>query len=453
MRRLIAGLLTAFVTAGAGAETLTLEHALSRAMNHDPRIGEQEQYVQAARALLQEVHGSDDLQFDLTTFLGSSTALKGGLFEEGTCDSGNFTCSIRDDRYSFAQGITAWTYLDMKIAKPIATFGKLKNFEIAARENIAIKDQDVRLQRGASAMDVKKAWYGYLAATDTEAFLKDIKKRIVSARKQVSDWLEQGKGDVARSDLYALKSAEGLIQSYILQAQSLRRVAMQGLRMLIDWQGKEDPELEDRRLVPLEVTARPLDDLQAEALSNRPEMEQVKRGLKAMRHFVEGRRAMNRPDLFVGGIVFLSYSPGRERLDNPFIYDPFNDYGATPVIGLKWKWEKGVNDAKTEQARAELGALVEKAELARAGIPFQVTEAYTHVVNGAEAVRELAGSAKNARRWMISRLADFEAGLTSVDKVVTAFQAYVLTYTDYLKLVFNHNMQVAQLENVIGDYQ
>ena len=441
------------LSSGVQAEVLTLEQALTRAMSHDPRINEKKQYVSAARALLQEVHGSDDLQFDLTTFLGSSTALKGGLFTEDSCSSGNFTCSVRDDRYDLGQGLTVWTYLDMKIAKPIATFGKFENFEKAARENIKIKSQDVRLQRGSSALDVKRAWYGYLAARDSEAFLLDIAQRIASARDQVADWLKQGKGDVSNADEYALKSAEGLIKSYSLQAQSLKKIAMQGLRMLTAWEQQADPELDARRLVPLAVTTRTLEELQSEALVQRPEMEQVRRGMKAMRHFVEGQRAMNRPNLFVGGIVFVSYSPGRERLDNPFIYDPFNDYGATPVMGVQWKWEKGVNDARTEKARAELGVLVEKAALARDGIPFQVLEAYTHVVNGAQAVKHLAGSAKNARRWMISRIADFDAGLVNVDKVVPAFQAYVLAYTDYLKLVYSYNLQVAQLENVIGDYQ
>ena len=448
---LIVGLL--LVVPSAQAETLTLEQAMDRAINHDPRIGEREQYVKVAQALLQEVHGSDDLQFDLVSFLGSSTALKGGLFDEGSCSAGNFTCTVRDDKYTISEGLTAWTYLDMKIVKPIVTFGKIANFKVAAQENIKVKSQDVRLQRGSTVLDVKKAWYGYLAARDSEAFLEDTRKRIETARNTVSSWLEQGRGDVAKADEYALKSAESLIQSYVLQARSLKQVAMHGLRMLIGWQEAEDPQLEDKRLQPLKVTTQTLDELQGEALTQRPEMTQVQHGLKAMRHLVEGQRAMNRPNLFVGGVVFISYSPGRERLDNPFIYDPFNDFGATPVVGMQWKWEKGVNDARTEKAQAELGALVEQASLARKGIPFQVAEAYIYVINGEQSVKHMESGARDARRWMISRLADFDAGITSVDKVVSAFQGYVLSYTDYLKQVYAYNMQVAQLENVIGDYQ
>ena len=45
---------------------------------------------------------------------------------------------------------------------------------------------------------------------------------------------------------------------------------------------------------------------------------------------------------------------------------------------------------------------------------------------------------------------DFEAGMEKGDKVVTAFQGYVLAHTEDLKTVFDYNMHVAQLLNVTG---
>ena len=51
---------------------------------------------------------------------------------------------------------------------------------------------------------------------------------------------------------------------------------------------------------------------------------------------------------------------------------------------------------------------------------------------------------------MIASFADFEAGVQTGDKVVTAFQGYVLAHSDYLKTVFEYNMHVAQLLNVTG---
>jgi outer membrane protein TolC len=162
---------------------------------------------------------------------------------------------------------------------------------------------------------------------------------------------------------------------------------------------------------------------------------------------------MNRPNLYAGLSGLLSYSPGRSNLENPFIYDPFNDYGATPVIGVQWEWQRGLYDAKTQKARAELNAVVAQASLARSGIPYQVLEKYQRVQASYASVQELRDGAKNARRWMISTYADFEAGVEETSEVVSAFQAYVLAYTEYLQQVYDYNMQVAKLEHATGAYQ
>ena len=130
--------------------------------------------------------------------------------------------------------------------------------------------------------------------------------------------------------------------------------------------------------------------------------------------------------------------------------DPFNDYGLSPVIGLKWDWTGGVQSAQVAQAEAELNALIAKAAYAREGIPFQVAEQYHQVQAYHDAVAHMADASRSARRWMIASFADFEAGQTAGDKVVTAFQGYVLAHTQYLQTVFDYNMHVAQLLHVTG---
>ena len=97
-----------------------------------------------------------------------------------------------------------------------------------------------------------------------------------------------------------------------------------------------------------------------------------------------------------------------------------------------------------------MNALIAKSATAREGIPFQVAEQFNQVKFNHEAVVQLADASRAARRWMIASFADFEAGMEKGDKVVTAFQGYVLAHTDYLKTVFDYNMYVAQLLNVTG---
>jgi len=179
----------------------------------------------------------------------------------------------------------------------------------------------------------------------------------------------------------------------------------------------------------------------------------LKSGLEARRNLLAAKKAEKLPNIYAGLAGMAAYSPGRERLDNPYIYDPFNDYGATPLIGIQWHWASGVQTAQVAQAQAELDALVEKSSFARNGIPFEVAEQYHYVQSYADAVRKLKHASRSARRWMISSYADFEAGIETAEDALTAFQGYVLTYSDYLKTVNDHNMHIVRLRNVTGDIQ
>jgi len=435
----------------AFAELLTLEQAIEKALNSDPRISEQRAMVKHAEAQLAEAENGNGLVVSANTFLGISPGLTGGLFD-GSCGSG-VECKSRNDRFDLAEGLSPWYYLQYSFIKPLATFGKIENFAIAAKHNIKLKEQGVRLQRGNTAFDVKKAYYGYITAHNTNLFLTDIQSRIDSAIDTTEILLEDDEGKVTQSDLYALKSASALAESYVVRARALETVALEGLKVLIGMPLTESLELADTRVIPLALPQEALASLQNAAMAKRPEIVQLDQGLKARRALVKAKRAMGKPNLYAGVAGMLSYSPLRSRVDNPHITDPFNDAGITPLVGVQWQWSGGVQDARARQSQAELDALVEKNAFAQRGIPYQVSESYAQVRAYYESTSSLKKSAKAARKWMISSYADFEAGIEPVGKMVTAFQGYVLSYTQYLTTVYDYNMHVANLQRMTGDYQ
>ena len=248
-----------------------------------------------------------------------------------------------------------------------------------------------------------------------------------------------------------MQAGQGLIANYLHQAEGVEAVALAGLRLLTGIKKDEPIEVAERRLEPLPVPDQSLEDLQALALKLRPEMQQLKAGLKARRSLVAAKQAEKMPNVYAGIAGMAAYSPGRERLDNPYISDPFNDYGATPLVGIKWQWDSGAQQARVVQAKAELDALVEKSSFARNGIPFEVAEQYHQVMAYAEAVDKLKDASRSARRWMVSSYADFEAGIEDAENALTAFQGYVYTYSEYLKTVNDYNMHVVRLHYVTGE--
>lgn len=441
-------LLGLFAVPTVFAETLTLEQAIERALAHDPRIEERLHLRSAAKALVSQAEASDDWYFDGNAFIALTTTAEGNLYEGGRCTADN--CELRDDRYDY-DGLSPWFYVKAGVIKPLFTFGKIENYTTAAKANVEVKSEDIRLQQGSTVIDVKRAYYGYLAARDSRLLFTDVNKRLQKMIDLVQEWLDEGEGDVKQSDLYALQSGRALVNKYRLQAGAMERVAIDGLKVVTGVGLGQALDVADRRLRPVDLPTADLALLQAQALEQRPEMSQLDAGLRARRALVAARKAEANPNVYAAIMAGLSYAPGRDRLANPFIYDPFNEAGLTPVLGMQWKWAGSVQDAKTAAAEAELNALISRSSLARQGIPYQVAEQYYQVQAYHEAVQELEQASRSARRWMIASYTDFEAGLEKADKIMTAFQGYVLATADYLKTTYDYNMHVARLDRATGE--
>lgn len=180
-------------------------------------------------------------------------------------------------------------------------------------------------------------------------------------------------------------------------------------------------------------------------------MQQLEAGLRARRALVAAKKADRMPDVYAGVIGQFNYASRRDRLDNPYINDPFNGGGLTPVVGVKWDTVFGVASARVNQAQAELEAINHKKAFAVAGIPFEVGEAYAHAKANYDSQLALSEGSSAARRWMVASLADFSAGVETADKVADALKNYVLTQTEYLRTVNDYNMNVAQLARLTGE--
>ncbi|MFT5218658.1 MAG: outer membrane protein [Planctomycetota bacterium] len=432
----------------SAAEKISLQQAIDLATQHDPRVDEKKAFVRKAEGLLQEAEGSAGLRFSVDSFLALTTGVDGGFFEDGAESCSN-NCRPRDDIYGFDDGFSLWGGLTFSIIKPLATFGRLENYEQAAQQNIVIKQQDVELQRDAIRLDVVRAYYGYLTARDSRFLLEDTRERLSSALELVSEWLEDGSGTASQTDRFALQAGLGLIDNFLAEARGVEAIAMEGLKLLT---GKDDDiiELADSRLTPLPLPATSLQEWIDLARANRVEFKQVEAGLVARRALVEATRANKKPIVFAGVAGSLAYAPGRDTLDNPHVYDPFNHVGISPLIGMRWQWEQGAQPARVAQAQAEYDALVHKASFARAGIPFQVREQYFTMQAKYQSIQSMQSSAKAGRRWMIAAYTDFEAGLGEADKILTAMQVYVLAYAEYLRAVNDFNNHLSKLKSVSG---
>jgi len=429
----------------ANAETVTIdfETAVKMANSADHRIGEKEKQVGVARGLLQEAQGAKSWIVDSNTFLGLSSKIRSADYIKANGE-------IDRDALDFA-GVGPWLKIDFSVVKPISTFGKIEHYSEAARNNIILKEGDVQVQRGITYVDVATAYNGFLAARDLHLLLVDSKEKVDAALDLTKEWLEADNGKAKQSDQFALETGASIIEGYLEEAAGMEKVAMAGLRLLTGIPDADDLAVSDKRLEAWPLPDAQLKPMMAKALAQRPEMAQVSAGLAARYALVEANKSEAYPNLYygVGGIV--SYSPLRESTADLSVYDSFNTWGATPVIGLKWDWYSGRQRAKVAQAKAEYDVVLETKAFALQGIPFQVAESFHKVHMNYEKVQRLYKGARSGRRWLISTYADFEAGIEQSDKLTAAFQGYLLAYSEYVKSVNNYNVELAKLRVAIGE--
>ena len=441
---LVSGL--ALGTFEAWADTISLPQAVEMSLAADPRIKEREQLIESARALLQEAKANNGWRISANAFVGIAPEVKGGFYQNGATSG---TTPRSDD--SKIDGISDWTHLEFSLIKPLYTFGKIERYGEAAQANIDLKRGDLKQTRADTVYDTKRAYYGYLTARDVRVFLEDMQSRLAQTITTTARELKEESGQSKQSDLYALQTAKGLIAKYVYQARAVEKISLDGLRIITGMGLNSDIKVTDERIEPVAFPKTELAQLQARALVERPEMQQLEAGLRSRRALVAAKKADRMPDVYAGVVGAFNYASNRDRLDNPHITDTFNGGGLTPVVGVKWDTTFGVAAAKVSQAQAELEALNHKKAFALAGIPYEISEAYANAQANFESQKELAESAAAARRWMVASLADFSAGLEKGDKVAEALKSYTLANTEYLRTINDYNMNVAQLARLSGE--
>jgi outer membrane protein len=432
----------------ASAQTVDLPQALAMSLSADPRIQEKNMLVEQARAMLAEAQGSYGLRLDSNLFVGLAPGVSGGFYQDGA-NSGTIP---RDDAYH-PRGLSDWTVLQFAIIKPLYTFGKIEKYAEAAEGNIEVKRQDSRLQRGSTMLDVNRAYYGFLAARDTRRMLEDVFRKVDDSIARVERLLREDSAQVKQSDLYELQSKSAVLKRYLAQASAVEIISLNGLKVLTGVGINADLSVADEALMATPMPTLSLNDYQGKAVSLRPEFAQLEAGLRARRALVDAKKAEAYPDIYAGLVGSFAYSSRRDSLDNPYVQDPFNHAGLTPVLGMKWNVAFDVVPARTAQAQAELDALLAKNRFAMLGIPYEVAEAYANVQATWTAQNELATGAAAARRWMVASFADFTAGLESVARVAEALKSYATIQADYLMTLNEYNLNVAKLTRVAGDYK
>lgn len=426
-----------------------LKQAIRMAVAVNPEIKQFQARVSAALARKAQADAGRYPQFDLKSVLGPSQRARIVRDRDGIPTTDIHTVETRDSSTNpTIDGI--FGRADFTLAQPLYTFGKISSLREAAAHGISAEQGRVDEKTSEVVLKVKEVYYGLLLTMELKNLTVDIKEELDKALEKVEKQLEVGAPGADEVDRFKLLTFRGELEKGINEVEKGIDIAKDALRTLLGLERDQELELATTTLEP---EARPVEEVEryvAQARERRPEFAQIKAGLLAKGALVQAARSDLYPQFFVAIDGSYARATNRTLLRNPFIVDPINGGGAAPVIGFKWHFDFGIMTGKVAEARAELLEVQYAKELAEGGIPLQVRKAYRELEEAKQNITATDEAYRNARKWLIASVANFDLGVGEAKDVADAILAFARMRAENFRAIFNYNMSLANLDHVTG---
>ncbi|HJV65324.1 MAG TPA: TolC family protein [Geomonas sp.] len=433
-------LLTATPPPVIAEEALTLKECVTRAVVHAPEMGEAQADVELMSAKLSEAKGYRLPQVDFLGLTGPIPQARGNQIYSP--DSINST-----DRWTW------YTKGDLMAVQPIYSFGKISHAMSAATHGIEVEKARKEQKRNEVVVKVKEYYYDVLLARELKNLLAEVRDDLTQAKDKAKKLLDQNSSNVEEADLYKLDAFGGEVDKYLAEAEKGERLALSALKVKVGVPPDGKLELADARLSKVDQPIGPLDAYVARAQAGRPEFRQVKEGLKAREQLVAGARAARYPDFFVGAIVSGAWSPGRDRINNPWVPDDYNHFWAGAALGLKWKLDFGITSAKVSQEQAQYDRLLSTRQFADENIPLEITKFYDEGLEASKGIEATRTGYESSKKWAVTALANFDFGIGPAKEIFDSLQQYAKMRAAYFQAIFNYNMALANLSYATGEWE
>ncbi|MEW6110376.1 MAG: TolC family protein [Nitrospirota bacterium] len=415
----------------------SLEEFIKMAVKFSPQIKEMEQEVEMAKTRLQEAEGYQWPQIEVTALSGPAPRARGDQIHS----------DYRNDRLS---GIGIFGNVEVKIVQPIYTFGKITESKKAATHGIMVDESRVQQKAADIAVEIKKYYYGYLASLEGRKLVNEIDGYLDKAIERTKKLLGAESAYVTELDLYKLESYKGLLAKYAEETNKNIIMSKEALRTFAGIDKDAEFELKDRTLEPVEVKPESLGFYINKSRELRPEFAQLREGIEAKKALVDVADADFYPDIFAAAFYSYAEATERDKVTNPWIHDYFRHNVGGVVLGLKWDIDFGITKARYRRAKADHLKYERLRDYANIGIPLEVEKTYRELLEEKKNIEATGTASGLARKWMVGAVMNYDMGIGESRDVADAIVAYGKMAEEYIKSVYNYNMNYANLLQTSG---
>jgi outer membrane protein len=341
--------------------------------------------------------------------------------------------------------------LDLEISIPLYTFGRLTRSIEAAGENVQLQEASRVKTQSDLILRVHELYYGLVLARQLLESTKDLQNNFAEARDIADERLEKGETSVTEIDVLKLRVGLAKLSKAVNELERQVRVTKEALRKTIGLDEKSNFEIADNRLRPAEFALEPLEYYLRRAEEDNPDLKRLKAAYDAQEaSFLAEKTRFYPTFLAVGGIRY-AVAPDRPDLDNPFLNDDFNFTEAGGALALKWDLNFFQIHAELQQKKASYLKTKSILEDGKASIALQVREKYYRVKEMQDNLEWSIESRKSGRGILVLSLTNFRFGIGTGKDVFDGLSVYARTAGDYYSAVFDYNIAVSELQNVVGD--
>lgn len=418
--------------------TYTLSQCIRSALDKNPNLAGAAAELAKARGRLSQARAGKFGESSYTQIFGLVSEARGNPVYSP------------DDKTDLFEGLGPFTRLELDISLPLWTFGKLDAALEAAQRGLESEQASGRVKRAAVVVQVQKMYYSAVLTRQLSAVLHDMLDTLDKAIVKTQERLDDGSTTTTEKDLLQLKIGRSRLHKGVLEVDAASPLALAALARAIGLADGEPFAIADQKLVPVKAELEPLDAYLDRGLEQRPEWQQVTSGVAARSAQVELEKAQLYPTFFLSTGVHYAVTDNRDEQTNPFAYDDFNYIRPIGVLGMRWDLNFFSQQAKVDQAKADLDLVRSEQRAAESGLRLDIRRAYSDVLQQKATIESAEQGRKAARGWLILGVSNFDLGIGEAEDLFKALGAYSETSSDYFRAVHDYNLAVAELGKATG---
>jgi outer membrane protein TolC len=420
---------------------LGVDDCIRIALTSAPELGEAQADIDLTSSKLDEAKSYRFPKFEVTALFGPAPQ----------AHARDISPVVETDRrYTRFNQATWFTSADVTLIQPLYTFGKISENMKAATHGIEVDRSRKEQRANEVAQKVREYYYGLLLARELKELVTEVQESLSKARVKAVKMIEQGSEGADEIDLYKLDAFSGEVAKYLEEAVKGERLALAALKTRLGLASDTQLEISSERLAMDDSVIPDYETYLDKARSQRPEFRQIAEGLKARSALVEAAKANYYPDIFLGGLFSWAYADQRDRVNNPYITDPFKHTIGGVALGARWKMDFGITGARVAGEQAQYNRLLSTKTFADANIPLQIKKYYLDLQEAENSVTATKNAFSNAKRWGMAAIANFDFGVGPAREILEALQAYARMRAAYFQSIYNFRMAQANLDYAIG---